>query len=84
VDRSATTDHEHPFVAEGSRRITEREVPGRVDVTLDRELDDRDPGFRVHQHQGYPGAVIQPPPGITVAGESCCLNEAGDPVGEFR
>ena len=44
-----------------------------------RELDDRHAGVRVHQHEGHPGTVVEPPARVPVAGDAGRFNKIRSP-----
>ena len=48
-----------------------------------RELDDRHAGVRVHQHEGHPGTVVEPPARVPVAGDAGRFNKIRSPGSEL-
>src|SRR5208337_4929916 len=83
MDRPAAAKDEDAFPAQGCDRFPEREVPLRVEMPLDRELDNRHTGLRVHQHEGHPGPVIESPARVAVTGNTSRFDKVRSPGGEF-
>lgn len=84
VHRSPAANDKHSPGSEGRDGIPEGKVPGRIEMALDRELDNREPGIRVHQHQGHPGPMVEATPGIRITGNPRRRDKARNLLRKFR
>ena len=57
-DRSASDD-QHALFAQRAQRTTQRNMPSRIPVRLQRKLCSRDICFGIHKTQRHPGTVIK-------------------------
>lgn len=62
------------FVAQRRKSPPDGEVAGRVEMALDRELDDWHIRFRVHQADRYLCAMVQATLAVDVIFEARCLH----------
>ena len=56
----------------------------RVEIALDRELDNRHVSLRKHQPQGSPCSVVKTTHRIDIAGQTCRFEEIDYLPGEIR
>ena len=74
MNESAGTQHQHILLPQRSQRRTELHMVFGAELRLKRELDRGNIGLRIHQHEGHPGAMIEPTPVID-GGCKTCLDQ---------